>query len=181
MNHLISPKYKKQCEQLHATSNWGADGHRWYEQVIEVMKASNSTSILDYGCGKGTLRTQILMDERINLDPQRFYEYDPAIPAKSKLPPKADLVVCTDVLEHIEPNKLEEVLDHLDNLMIKAMYLRIDMREANTILPDGRNAHLIVADANFWRTKLARFPVRKFNNISAKKLEVVICQNPLQL
>ena len=47
------------------------------------------------------------MDLRLTFE---IKEYDPAIPGKDSLPEPADIVVCSDVLEHIEPNYLLNVL-----------------------------------------------------------------------
>lgn len=106
--------------------------------------------VLDYGCGQGTLRTA--------LKAQGFapdvMEYDPAIKGKDGLPKPAELVACTDVLEHVEPEKLPAVLAHLRRLTLKAAFLLIATRKANKTLPDRRNAHLIVRPADWWTAQV---------------------------
>ena len=62
--------------------------------------------------------------------------------------------MCSDVLEHIEPELLENVLDDLCGLSQKAVYLCVATRPAKKILSDGRNAHLIVEDESWWLPKL---------------------------
>jgi hypothetical protein len=66
------------------------------------------------------------------------------------LPGFADLVVCTDVLEHVEPELLDTVLRHLRSLARKAVFVVIATRPSNKTLSDGRNAHLIVETAEWW-------------------------------
>jgi hypothetical protein len=118
--------------------------------VRELISQVAAVTVLDYGCGRGELAKV--------LSPQRVSEYDPGIAGKDGMPKPCDLVVCTDVLEHIEPDRLGNVLDHLTVLAGKALYLVIATRPAQAVLPDGRNAHLIVRDAAFWLDKLKELP-----------------------
>ena len=69
---------------------------------------------------------------------------------------RCDMVVCTDVLEHVEPAKLDAVLDHIWRLTGRVAYFVIDTRPANAILPDGRNAHLSLHDHWWWIDKLKK-------------------------
>jgi hypothetical protein len=85
----------------------------------------------------------------------RFAEYDPAIPGKDERPEFADLVVCTDVLEHIEPERIGAVLAHLRGLARKAIWCVISTKPSNKTLPDGRNAHILIRPESWWREALA--------------------------
>ena len=49
--------------------------------------------------------------------------YDPCIPEYATPPSPAELVVCTDVLEHIEPDKLDAVLNDIIRLSSKGAFL----------------------------------------------------------
>lgn len=174
MQHLITPEYQNLCSELHSKTRWGADGHQWAPQVINLAKKTGATSILDYGCGKGTLKMNLSGYQEDDYLVHTIHEYDPAIPEKKRLPDeKVDIVVCTDVLEHVEEDKLETVIDHIGLLAKKAIYLRIDLRMARTILPDGRNAHLIVKPAIWWLDKLRGLPITSQKS-NGKKLEITI-------
>lgn len=141
---LISPDYAEANASLHATNpRYGAFGSRWADTVRALAERSGSRDLLDYGCGKGSL-ANALADLEV-------HEYDPGVPGKEALPGPADLVVCTDVLEHIEPTCIEEVLAHIASLARRAAFLNISTRPAAKSLADGRNAHLIVQDADWWR------------------------------
>jgi hypothetical protein len=98
------------------------------------------------------------------------FEYDPGIPGKDHLPKPADLVVCTDVLEHIEPELLDGVLRHLYLLAGRGAYLVIATRLARELLPDGRNAHLIVQEPPWWLAKLKAQGWRKLRHEQRKGL-----------
>jgi hypothetical protein len=79
------------------------------------------------------------------LAPRRVMGYDPGIPGRESMPKPVDLVVSTDALEHVEPAKIDAVLDHIFRLAGKAAYLVIATRPAKALLPDGSNAHKIVS------------------------------------
>jgi 2-polyprenyl-3-methyl-5-hydroxy-6-metoxy-1,4-benzoquinol methylase len=151
LTELISSEYRAQNMMLHeGKGKWGASGHKYYEAVMAFATELKAKHILDYGCGRGTLRKKL---GKVGFH-TTLYEYDPAVFTRSRLPPPCDLVVCTDVLEHIEPDKLKAVLRHIASLAKKGIFLSIATRPANKILPDGRNAHLIIEDTPWWRTRV---------------------------
>jgi hypothetical protein len=67
------------------------------------------------------------------------------------------LVVCVDVLEHIEPEKLIYVLDDLKRCTKKLAFFVIDTVPAIKTLADGRNTHLIQEGMGWWEDKLKSF------------------------
>lgn len=137
---MISEEYRALNQALHRSRpSYGAGGHRW------AWWCAGREDILDYGCGKGTL------SEALNMD---MAEYDPAIPGKDEPPGEHETVVCLDVLEHIEPEFLDDVLADIRRCMKRHGLLVIATRPAKKVLPDGRNAHLIIEDWEWWREKL---------------------------
>ena len=82
---------------------------------------------------------------------------DPCVPGDDMLPSPADLVVCFDVLEHVEPDLLDNVLAHIRDLAQKCVMLSISNVSASRTLSDGRNAHLIIEDDAWWQARLRRF------------------------
>lgn len=159
--HLISPDYRRQNEQLHQRpQGFGRDGQKHVARVLDWAQGLHATSVLDYGCGAGTLADALRR--------RKFWgsisEYDPAIKSKARMPAPADLVVCTDVLEHVEPDKLEAVLAHLQSLATLGLFLTIATRPANNLLPDGRNAHLIIEPMEWWLPKLKRWNCRRLQD-----------------
>lgn len=157
---LISPAYVEEQRLLHRRpEGYGGKGSKWAAAVLGLARELDATSVLDYGCGRGTLAATLrgLDDSGII----RVDEYDPAIKGKNALPSFADLVTCTDVLEHIEPACLDAVLAHLRALARKAVFVVVATRPASKFLSDGRNAHLIIEPAEWWleRVRAAGFTV----------------------
>jgi hypothetical protein len=144
---LITPEYIEEQRLLHEASAYGSRGFNWGYLVAGIALIEGATSILDYGCGKGTLG-RTLRGARLNAR-----DYDPAMPEASAEPTAADLVVSVDVLEHIEPGCLDDVLDHIRWLSRKLLFVAISTRPAKRFLTDGRNTHLLIEDGDWWRSK----------------------------
>lgn len=142
---LISEAYREQNRRLHEESEvYGANSASYFNPVVKLMHRTRSADVLDYGCGKGSL-VKALQEHGYNAR-----GYDPAVAEYSAPPEPADLVVCTDVIEHIEPEYINGVLIDLERLTKRAIYLIIATGPAQKILPDGRNAHLIQKDSREW-------------------------------
>lgn len=146
---LITEEYRKLNEELHATNDgYGRSGHKWADLVRQLIASTNANTVLDYGCGKKTLE-QALGFEIAN--------YDPAVPGLDATPEPADVVACTDVLEHIEEECLDEVLLDLQRCTKEIVLLVVATRPAKKTLADGRNAHLIQKPINWWLGVLGYF------------------------
>ena len=146
---LISPEYAALNAGLHKSNDaYGTSGGLYTADVMRFCAALKARSVLDYGAGKGLLRKSLpqTLDVR---------EYDPAIEAISARPEQADIVTCTDVLEHIEPECLLEVLEDINGLSARGVFLSIACRPAKKFLSDGRNAHLIVEKPMWWLGRIS--------------------------
>lgn len=147
----ITPEYVEQNRILHEThANYGAASSRWLSYVTDAVNRCGAKSVLDYGCGKGSL-VDALADSGLVVT-----GYDPAVERFSARPEPADLVVCTDVLEHVEPELLGAVLTDLHGLARRALFVIVSTVEAKKTLPDGRNAHLSVKSGNEWLAAFLR-------------------------
>ena len=81
--------------------------------------------------------------------------YDPAVPGYDEKPEGTfDIVICTDVMEHIEEQDVPAVLDNIFGYADKGVYLAICLREAKRLLPDGRNRHVTVKPQEWWLEKI---------------------------
>jgi FkbM family methyltransferase len=170
MPKVISDEYLKLNRELHESNpNYGVSGEKRVDIVLKLSESLNTKNILDYGCGKGMLAKKL---------PFPIWEYDPAIPGKDTPPKPADLVICTDVLEHIEPDLLDNVIADLARCTKECAYVVVHTKAALKTLADGRNAHLIQEGATWWEKRLsAWFDVSK---IIDKDYELHIVLGPKQ-
>ena len=152
LERYITQPYLESQRLLHARpEGYGGRGDKWADVVAGLMVDHNCPLVLDYGCGQGTLASAIRAKSLGEVS-----EYDPAIPGKDNIEKwkTFDLVVCTDVLEHVEPDRLPVVIDHLFKLTKKILFLVIATRPSNKFFPDGRNVHLTIQPASWWRERL---------------------------
>lgn len=165
---LISPEYAKLNEQLHHTRpDYGTSGRQWAAKVAGLARQVQAASILDYGCGKQTLAAA--------LPGLQVVGYDPAVPGLDAPPQPADLVVCTDVLEHVEPEHIDEVLDDLCRVTQKAAFVTVATRPAIKTLADGRNAHLTVQPLAWWRSSFeSRFDIVEVHELEGYEFSLVL-------
>jgi len=145
---LITDEYRSQIRTLHATTGWGKVGHQFADAVAALVAREGLSDILDYGCGKGRM-SAALKERGLSCT-----NYDPAIEEFSSRPEPHDLVTCFDVLEHIEPDLLDNVLEDLRRVTRKLGMFTIATRPAQKTLPDGRNAHLIIEKKDWWLQRL---------------------------
>jgi hypothetical protein len=173
---LISAEYLALNAKLHHDNlAYGVGGGKHAETVKKLVSVlakqdgDRQVSVLDYGCGKSYLQKSLSFP---------IFEYDPAIEGKSDSPRPADLCVCTDVLEHIEPDKLLYVLDDLRRCTRRFGFIVVHTGPAQKVLADGRNAHLIQRGEHFWRKQLSKFFV--VESIRKAGVELHIAVTPLK-
>jgi FkbM family methyltransferase len=153
---LITETYRAEQAALHSVGNYGTASLQYGATVEALLRNTGARSLLDYGCGSKRSLQQVL-----KLPQGTVYEgYDPAVPEYSATPLPAELVCCIDVLEHIEPALLDNVLDHLAQLCDPYGFFTVHSGPAKKVLSDGRNAHLTQQGPDWWMPRLAsRFEV----------------------
>ena len=175
--NLISPEYKLVNQKLHDSKNYGEQNHGINEKIVEIFAAISRknlcNSILDYGCGKGLLIKK-LSDELGQSF--KISGYDPGNSEYDNPYSPADIVTCFDVLEHVEPKKIDSVLNDISTQTIMLFIGIIDLLPAQKSLPDGRNAHLLIAPPGWWLDKLSQtFKSGHYRIFEAGNLNKKIC------
>ena len=141
----ITPNYLELQKQLHAQGNYGTSGHKHADRILGLCQKLQTKDVLDYGCGQQTLQKAL---------PFPIKQYDPCLAGFDSEPACADIVVCSDVLEHVERECLSQVLEHLAALTNKVIFFDIACRPANKVLADGRNAHILQEPPMWWLNQL---------------------------
>jgi hypothetical protein len=152
MIRLISDAYRElNCELHRSEPGYGTSAYRKAPFIAQIIAPLSPSSLLDYGCGKGTLKPA-LQEICPTLD---IREYDPAVPGKDARARRLPTLLCLDVMEHIEPDALPLVISDIRRITLKRFIMEVALRPAKKILADGRNAHLIVQPADWWLSQFA--------------------------
>ncbi len=114
------------------------------------MQQYQLSSVSDYGAGKKNLLVGL---ERVGVRPEVYLPYDPVFPEYGEAK-AAQLVCCIDVLEHIEPDLLDNILADLKRITTTLGFFTVHTGPAKKVLADGRNAHLIQESNSWWLKKL---------------------------
>ena len=134
--------------------------------LFNITKENNCKTLLDYGCGKAipyskkeckSIGLKKPVQELCNLD--SFDLYDPAYPKYNKLSKKKyDIVVCTDVMEHIAEQDIDYVLKDILSHSKKTVFLNISCQPALKHFKEGKfkgqNVHISVFDGVWWSDKV---------------------------
>lgn len=172
---LCSEEYFEILQHEHNTPNkWGKAAKSRFVQIVEFIKKQQYTDILDYGAGSANRLSGMLESEY----PGEFTctDYDPGIPEISQKPAPHNLVTCVDVLEHVEPDLLNNVLSDLQRVTLKAGYFVISTVPASRILKNGKNAHLIIETAEWWEQQLLEY--FEIISVHKTKFDLVVCVVP---
>ena len=149
--------------------------------LMKIVKDNDCKTLLDYGCGKAIpydkercrevdLRNPI--QELCSLE--SFDLYDPAYEKYATLPDKKyDIVVCTDVLEHIAEQDIDYVLTKILSRSKKIVFLNISCQPALKHFKEGKfkgkNVHISVFDPSWWGHKIGNI-WNKFNHLKVYTL-----------
>lgn len=141
---------KEQYEALHREGSFlGVACIDHAKEIQRFIRRVGGVDMIDYGCGAGRQYLVHRMHYYWGVDV--VVPYDFAVPEFSKKPLQPrDVVICCDVLEHLEQEQIPEVLDEIFSYAKKGVFLTACDRPARKILPDGRNAHLCIKPKSWW-------------------------------
>ena len=136
--------YLEQAKLYHQDDKiWqGTSLINYIPKINQIIKNKDIKTILDYGCGKAKHHPK----------EWNAIKYDPAIQDYQNKPQdKYDLVISTDVLEHIPVENLKQTIDEIFGYSNKWVFVSVCCRKAEAILPNGYNAHATIESAKWWR------------------------------
>lgn len=156
MHQLISKELLEENIRLSKKEKMGRYGKKWWPFIKNnLIKQYSIQTILDYGCGYATLNEVINNDDNFNY--LKITNYDPAREEYSKLPNgKYDLIVCTDVLEHVEVEYIDPVLKNIRELASNIVLFSVSISSGKRWLSDGRKAHVTVRHPNWWKQRFEK-------------------------
>lgn len=121
--------------------------------VDKMVRKHSAQSILDYGCGRGdAYRAPHRLHAQLGLKWFNVTMYDPAFTANAAQPRgKFDGVLCSDVLEHIPEEDVDEFIENLFGYAKKFVWASVCCRPAAKTFPDGvTNLHVTLHPLDWW-------------------------------
>lgn len=148
--------HRRQASHLNMLGSW-----TWEQRVVDLVFGFERRSILDYGCGAGTLVRGLREHFATMRVPCEVAGYDPFMPEFCARPSgKWSVVVTEDVLEHIPEGDLPDTLDELRGLTQYAQFHHIANWPARHRLPDGSDPHVTQRPYTWWRRLFGRMGYR---------------------
>lgn len=143
--------------------------------IKKLVVRTGAKTILDYGCGRGDAwGSGRKMYQDIAMKRKNVTLYDPSFEQVGNLPPagrKFDGVLCSDVLEHIPEEHIDEFISKLFGYANKFVWASVCCRLAKKTFPDGTNVHVTVRPYGWW--------LNKFHAVSAAgSVEFCLTETP---
>ena len=149
-------KYKHESDPLFSK---GSSLFKHVPYLARIIKEHRVDTVLDYGCGKAKFWNYEYKDAILKpgLHTLNVTLYDPAVEEYNELPnSRYDLVVCTDVLEHLHPDDTEEIVRRLVYYTRRHLFCCIALTPAKKTFPDGTNFHTNLHSQEYWEDLFKR-------------------------
>ncbi len=168
--NLFSKAHIEHQKKVHQDCpSYGETSLIFAPMVSELIESNNVKDLLDYGAGQGKLASQLQLSELINIQ-----VYDPAFESHKTPPQPAEMVVCLDVLDNVESDKVDLVLDDLCRLTKRIGFFSINTTTGDDLGDTKQNTSKTIRPVEWWLPKLLeRFELHYFSRISLGFVVVV--------
>lgn len=152
-----TPEYGEMMKTMHEAGNFGIHGYtdiEWSARALLslICTLQRPITVMDYGAGAGTYGEAV---EKV-FKWVKVTSYDPFHPKfrGNPDPEVHDAVNCTDVMEHVEFECVDNTLKYIADRTRFMACFSIGTEDAVKVLPDGRNAHVTQKSPKWWADKL---------------------------
>jgi hypothetical protein len=121
----------------------------WLPRIEALADLHGLRAVIDYGCGAAR---GISRFSRLSVT-----DYDPAVPGCEAIPAPADMVVSVHALEHVEPESVDAVIEHMRDLALRVLLVVVSCEGSTKVLPDGSPWHSFVRPWDYWLGRLSDF------------------------
>lgn len=155
---MMSPEeLVDQYKEMHTSSQFsqGTALIKHIPEIARLAKLLGCRDALDYGCGKAWFwnlpHWRGILDNEIT----KVKLYDPAIPEYDEMPEgRYDMVICTDVLEHVHPEQTDDFLKTLFLFTRRCLFINVSTVPAKKRFKDGTNLHINLRKKDQWQKKI---------------------------
>ena len=154
----MQDKYIEQYKLLYQIKpKYGKSSVKLYDTILPIINEYSPNSILDFGCGQSPLVDMI----KEVFNGISIHRYDPVFEEFSKLPNHiVDFVICTDVLQHVPEDDLDNTLKQITSLS-KNCFFHIKCTDHPTRFPNGEPSNITVRSKEWWKKFLSNY----FNSV----------------
>lgn len=135
-------------------------------RVVKMFNLSKNLSCIDLGCGRATLSTYFT--EYTGVDVSQYIislnksnrngnYIHASLDRLGFIKDNYDVAICSDVMEHIPPEEVDNVIRSISSLSVVDYYFVISTRKSVILDKDKKNLHLSVFSAAIWRSKLLQY------------------------
>ena len=137
--------------QEHTSSFYGSSSDVFLNDIYGIIRKRDVKSIVDFGCGRSDLLGHFWNDGA-----RKLTRYDPAIPKYKRMPDERhDLVICSDVMEHILKRDVERIFYEIKKISNDVIF-SIAQKLARKKLANGMNAHVCIESEAWWANLIRR-------------------------
>ncbi|MBS1717993.1 MAG: class I SAM-dependent methyltransferase [Armatimonadetes bacterium] len=155
-------KYEQMWDMPEYRQNF--DGVKQAEEFVGLTKAPKGSSFIDFGCGPGYASSWLIEHgyKVLGIDIASNALKAPTIPflccSMWEMPVelRSDYGFCTDVMEHIPPERVDDVLALIAKSVAKETYLDISFRVDGFGDRIGKRLHLTVQSPEWWMERLKK-------------------------
>lgn len=150
----LLPLYREMAET--GTNFSGLSILQHAKQIGALIKLTKSATLLDFGSGRGdAYRSPHKVSHTWGLKRSAVTLYDPSFKGIDVLPNrKFDMVVCSDVLEHVPEVDVDAFIGTLFNYAKLHVWASVCCRPAKKTFPTtGENLHITIQPLDWWREK----------------------------
>jgi hypothetical protein len=130
-----------------------------HKSVGRLVRKMGAKTLLDFGCGRGdAYKSPHDVYHSWGLKRSDITLYDPAYSERAAIPRGwYDVVVCSDVLEHVPADEVDYFVSRLFSFAKKAVWASVCCRAAKKTFPDGvTNLHVTVQPYTWWYETFSR-------------------------
>ena len=134
-----------------------------YDELDYEMDKRGSATVLDFGCGSSVhwhlnvpipgRKDMTTATHHFGKKLRGFYRYDPAHPLYDIKPTgKFDIIMCTEVLEHVPVEELPELLAEIKSYLVEdgVVIFTVPKGLSSNAFPDGTNLHVTLMETKEW-------------------------------
>lgn len=156
MREDLINKYREMADR--GRSFYGLSIMQHMSDIRELVLATKSERLLDFGCGRGDAYDFPYWVQRYWHIEAAPALYDPAFVKHNVLPTGTfDGVICSDVLEHIAEEDVDEFVQRLFGYAEKFVWASVCCRPAKKSFDDGTNMHVTIKPMEWWKAKFDKY------------------------